>query len=51
VLWGFAHSANPQDFYYDVMTGVSAGAINSAGVAGFAPDDVVAASQFLSDTW
>ena len=51
MLYGFAHSANPQDFYYDVITGISAGAINTAGLAGFAPSDVIAASEFLSDTW
>lgn len=51
VLWGFAHSEHPEDFFYDVVTGVSAGAINTAGIAGFAPEDIVAASEFLSDTW
>lgn len=51
MLWGFAHSANPSDFYYDVMTGISAGAINTAGLAGFAPEEVIAAADFLSDTW
>ena len=51
VLYGFAHSEHPEDFYYDVITGVSAGAINTAGLAGFAPEDVIAASEFLSDTW
>jgi predicted acylesterase/phospholipase RssA len=51
VLWGFAHSEHPEDFFYDVVTGVSAGAINTAGIAGFAPEEVVAASEFLSTTW
>ena len=51
VLWGLANSGNPEDFYYDVVTGVSAGAINTAGISGFAPEDVINAAQFLSDTW
>ena len=51
VLYGFAHSEHPEDFYYDVMTGVSAGAINTAAFAGFAPEDIVYASEFVSDTW
>jgi len=39
VLYGLAHdNPNVQDFYYDVVTGVSAGAINSAALAGYAPD-------------
>lgn len=51
VLWGFAHSEHPEEFHYDVITGVSAGAINTAALAGFAPEDIVAATEFLSDTW
>ena len=51
VLWGLANSGNPEDFYYDVVTGVSAGAINTAGISGFTPEDVINAAQFLSDTW
>jgi predicted acylesterase/phospholipase RssA len=33
------------------LTGVSAGGINTAGIAGFAPEDVQNAAQFLSETW
>jgi predicted acylesterase/phospholipase RssA len=51
VLWGLANSGHPEDFYYDVVTGVSAGAINTAGISGFTPEDVINAAQFLSDTW
>lgn len=51
MLWGFSHYGNPEDFYYDVVTGVSAGAINSAGMAGFAPEEIVQASEFLSETF
>ena len=34
VLWGFTHYGNPADFAYDVVTGVSAGAINTIFFAG-----------------
>ena len=51
VLSGLVKYGTESDFYYDVMTGVSAGAINAAGIAGYAPDDVKNAAQFLSDTW
>ena len=51
VLWGLANYGNESDFYYDVVSGVSAGALNTAGVAGFAPEDVKSAAQFLSDSW
>jgi len=40
VLWGLANYGNETDYYYDVMTGVSAGSLNSASIAGFAPDDI-----------
>jgi len=29
VLWGFLHNGNPEDFKYDVVTGISAGSINA----------------------
>jgi predicted acylesterase/phospholipase RssA len=52
VLWGLAHdNPNIEDFYYDVVTGVSAGAINTAALAGYAPDEFVEMSEFVSDTW
>ena len=52
ILWGLAnYSSNPEDFYYDVTTGISAGAINAAGIAGFAPEELKESAQFLSDTW
>jgi predicted acylesterase/phospholipase RssA len=37
VLFGFAMTGNPEDFYYDVISGISAGSVNTAGLAGFAP--------------
>ena len=44
VLWGLYHYGNPKDFAYDVISGVSVGAINTAAMAGWAPEDGVAMS-------
>jgi len=39
VLYGLAHdNQNIEDYFYDVVTGVSSGAINTAALAGYAPD-------------
>ena len=38
-------------YAYDVVTGVSAGAINTGAIALFKPGDEVSLVQFLSDTW
>mmetsp|Transcript_3721 Transcript_3721/g.4263 ORF Transcript_3721/g.4263 Transcript_3721/m.4263 type:complete len:86 (+) Transcript_3721:51-308(+) len=35
VLWGFLNYGNPADFKYEVVTGVSAGAINSLAISGW----------------
>ena len=51
VFWGLLHYGNPLDYRYDVITGVSAGAINTGGLAGWAVGDEYNASQWLSDTW
>ena len=32
VLWGLVHYGDPTDFYWDVVSGISAGAINAAGI-------------------
>ena len=40
ILWGLANYGDPTDYHYDVVTGISAGAINAAGLAGWAPEDV-----------
>ena len=41
ILWGLVNNGNPTDFAYDVTTGVSTGAINTASIAGFAPEEAV----------
>jgi predicted acylesterase/phospholipase RssA len=37
VIWGLAHYGDATDFYWDVVSGISAGAINGAGTAGWKP--------------
>jgi len=51
VMWGLAHYGNPADFYWDVISGISAGAINTAGTAGWAPEEVLEMTEYLSDAW
>lgn len=51
VMWGLAHYGNPTDFYWDVISGISAGAINTAGTAGWAPEEVLEMTEYLSDAW
>ena len=36
VIWGLVNHGEESDYYYDVVSGVSAGAINTAFMAGFA---------------
>ena len=51
VLWGLVNYGDPAQFQWDVVTGVSAGAINSGAIVLFAPGDEIAMTQYLSDTW
>lgn len=51
VMWGLAHYGNPEDYYWDVVSGVSAGAINAAGTAAWKPEEVVEMTEYLSDSW
>ena len=51
VLWGLAHYGNPTDYYWDVVSGVSAGAINTSGAAGWKPEEVIEMTEFASDAW
>ena len=51
ILYGLTHYGNPTDFYYDVASGVSAGAINTAGLAGWAPEEAVKSAEWLGETW
>lgn len=51
VIWGLVNYGNPADFQWDVVTGVSAGAINTCAAAVFPKGEEVAYAQFLSDTF
>ena len=51
VIWGLTHYGNPSDFFWDVITGVSAGSVNTIGQIGFEPSDTVKATEYLSYTW
>lgn len=51
VMWGLAMYGNQEDYHWDVVSGISAGAINAAGTAGFSPDEVIEMNQYLSDSW
>ena len=51
VLWGLAHYGNPADYYWDVVSGISAGSINTAGLAGWKPEEVIEMTEYMSDSW
>ena len=51
VLWGLMNYGNPVDYEWDVVIGVSAGSINAFGVSGFAPEDGVEMTDFMSGLW
>ncbi len=48
VVWGLTHYGAPEDFYWEVHTGISAGSINTIGLVGFEPAQTVEASEYLS---
>mmetsp|Transcript_17322 Transcript_17322/g.29135 ORF Transcript_17322/g.29135 Transcript_17322/m.29135 type:complete len:306 (-) Transcript_17322:238-1155(-) len=51
-LWGLYYGAKDKSAYqYDVATGVSAGAINTAALSVYAPGDEVNMLDFLSESW
>ena len=50
-LWGLVNYGNVADFAYEVVTGVSAGAMNTAVIAGYEIGDEKALVEFGSQTW
>lgn len=50
-MWGLAHYGDPTDYYWDVVSGISAGAINAAGLAGWKPEQVLEMTEYLSEAW
>ena len=51
VLYGMVNEGDPDDFAFDVLSGVSAGAINSGGLAGWPIGKEVEMAQWMSDMW
>ena len=49
LMWGLVHYGKSTDYMWDVVTGVSAGAINAAGMAGWRPDEQIAMTNFMSE--
>jgi len=50
-LWGFLHYGNPEDFTWDVVTGISAGSINAISAMGWEIGDELAMTEWGSDLW
>lgn len=51
VLWGFLHNGKPEDFRYDVVTGISAGSINAIQLIGYEIGEELKATETGSDLW
>ena len=51
VLWGLLNYGTPSDYTWDVVTGVSAGSINSSALAGWPVGQETEAVQWMSDLW
>lgn len=50
-LWALANLSHPEDVAYNVVTGISAGALNAFGVCQFAMGDEIAMSEYLVNLW
>lgn len=51
VMWGLVHYGTASDFAWDVVSGVSAGAINTGGIATWPTGSEVEMTEWLSDKW
>ena len=51
VIWGLLHYGKPEDYTWDAVSGVSAGAINSGAAATWKKGTELEFSEFLSDQW
>ena len=51
VIWGLLHYGDPSEFAWDVISGVSAGSINTGGAAVWATGDEYAMTEWLSGKW
>jgi predicted acylesterase/phospholipase RssA len=50
-VYGLVHGLPADQVEWDVVTGVSAGALNSAGIGIFPVGDELRMSEFLIDLW
>lgn len=50
VLWSLV-KGKPNDFKWDVITGVSAGSINALAISAFKIGDEMNMIEFLTETW
>merc|ERR1711953_326631 len=51
VIYGLVNEGNPDDYAWDVVTGVSAGSINTLAIAGWEIGREVEFATWLSDLW
>ena len=51
VIYGMIKNGNKKDFEWDVLSGVSAGSINSMILAGYPIGQEEQMAEYLSDTW
>ena len=51
VFAGLVNNLPVEEASYDVITGVSAGSLNTLGLSGFAPEDVEGARDFILALW
>ena len=51
VLWGFLNYGDPKDFEWDVVSGVSAGCINAAGVGLWAKGTELEMVKWMDELW
>jgi predicted acylesterase/phospholipase RssA len=51
VMWGLSHYGVPEDYYWDVISGISAGSINTSITSGWKPEEVLEMTEFMSETY
>ena len=51
VIWGLLHHGDPADFAWDVVSGISAGAINTGQMSVWKVGDELAMSEAMSDAY
>ena len=50
-MWGLVHYGNSEDYYWDVISGVSAGSINTSITSGWRPDQVLEMTEYMSEVY